>query len=234
MTGAGWGVLVLAVLAVGFGVPLLVSIRRTGRRAAQDLIRAAATRPDWRADPKALGLPARYRRTAPFDARGQLFRSLLTGPTPSGALAEVFHFVATRPGESTTVSTGWTVVTLVHDHPLPAAWLRNAVSARAAGPAPSPDRGPEWAGLQGEADDPRAAEALFTPARLRAARRLRLDWRTDGHAAIGLVPRLLPPAEMLALADRFDALLTDLPTPVLTAAATHPTPWPGPTPTTPA
>ncbi|MHA6758899.1 hypothetical protein [Streptacidiphilus sp. PAMC 29251] len=222
-------------------IPLVLVVRHREQRSRQAVDAVAVLRPGWTGvtAPAPGGLHRRYRSGRPFNGPNPGFRTLLYGPLPGGAQAEVFHFSTTYRQNKSAVVTAWTVASVVVPRPLPSVSVRpTGDPAEAATPVPVGDGhaqsyneatfGPLWAGLRGYSLDPGAAAALFTPEVLGRSRALGLDWRMEGRALLAVAPDHRPPAAMLQLVDTLAWFAALVPEEVLRAAAEQPDPWAGP------
>ncbi|MFC1433991.1 hypothetical protein ACEZDB_25395 [Streptacidiphilus sp. N1-3] len=229
--------LLLVLIAAAVGVAFVRRAGRSGRRAEQALAAAVASRPGWTgsAAPDGAWLSRRYRYQSPFNGPNPAFGAHMSGPLPSGAQAEVFHFGTAYWHAGAPVTAGWTVAAVVLPRPLPEVLLQPGYDALPPGWPPGPGRtydeagsGPQWAGLRGYALDPQAASAVFVPEVLGRSRALGLDWRMTGRTVLALAPDRRLPAAMLELVDHLVWFASLFPEEVLLAVAEQPDPWAGP------
>ncbi|MEY9968602.1 hypothetical protein ABIA33_006686 [Streptacidiphilus sp. MAP12-16] len=200
---------------------------------------ALAGRPGWEGSPYAPGVRDRYGVNHPFNAKEREFSWLLHGPLPGGAQAEVFRYI-TRTGSSRFPTTTFrTVATVVFPHPLPSvsarpvrnadeAWAPVSIGSGYAQTFNEGAFGPLWHGLRGYALDPAVGRAVLCPETLDRTRSLGLDWRMDGHVAMGVVREQRSPQRMLMLVDTLLEFASLIPPEGWESAAAQPDPWPGP------
>ena len=199
---------------------------------------ALADRPGWEGSLYAPGVRDRYRHNHPFSVKDRDFAWLMHGPLPGGAQAEVFR-VVTRTGTRPPGYTNYTVATVVFPNPLPSvqarpvrnadeAWAPVSIGSGYAQTFNEGTFGPLWQGLRGYALDPAVGRAVLCPETLDRTRSLGLDWRTDGHVAMGVVREQRSPQRMLMLADTLLEFASLIPPEGWQSAAAQPDPWRGP------